>query len=371
MNKEFKEQEVLILGEKEYKVEKRLSGMEGSQGQIYILTDGRQQFIAKVKFSLCEELDHEYNMLLKLSSAYVIKTYGYFVTDKYCLLLVDYGTELSSYIRNSYNLDERIRFFSQIVEAVDFCHSKGVFHRDLKLQNIVVKDGICKLIDFGIAISAPICKGYTGTPGFIADEATYSDYYDCSKADIYALGIILFILLTNRDLFILMYRKLYNYDPNRFWEEYVPFLQYPVLMEYKPLFDGLLESNPCRRWKMSQIKEFLKNPTNTTNPKKYLLLKKKDLKFTVTNQSVPLDFGAYYINKNKSYSVTLDRDLNPQMYIDCKYVFRVSEDCFNAFSKGAVIHISKLPIQKLLRKSPKKLRKSKKSKKSKKTKKSI
>jgi len=100
--------------------------------------------------------------------------------------------------------------FGQIVDAVAFCHSKGVAHRDLKLENCLLEDKESlkvKLCDYGQAkvVSGDgftdTSKTLTTTPSYTAPEVacavSSSSSYDAFKADSFALGVMLYALLCN------------------------------------------------------------------------------------------------------------------------------------------------------------------------------
>ena len=94
----------------------------------------------------------------------------------------------------------------QIAEALDFAHSKGVVHRDLKPSNVMrLRDGTVKVMDFGIA-QARRFEGITatgaflGTPDYVAPEMI-EGLGAQPRSDLYALGVILFELLTGRQPF--------------------------------------------------------------------------------------------------------------------------------------------------------------------------
>lgn len=101
------------------------------------------------------------------------------------------------------------RLVRQIAEAVDFAHKHGIVHRDLKPANILLdKQGIPHITDFGLAKCCDSSANLTrtgqivGTPGYMAPEQAAGDSKEIgAPADIYAIGGILYFLLTGRPPF--------------------------------------------------------------------------------------------------------------------------------------------------------------------------
>ena len=112
---------------------------------------------------------------------------------------------------DQHNLDipSRIRLFLDVLEAVEHAHSNQVVHRDLKPSNVLVRnDGEAKLLDFGIAKLLEIDEnayqtqltlesGRALTPDYAAPEQLTGQPISAST-DIYALGVLLYVLLTGR-----------------------------------------------------------------------------------------------------------------------------------------------------------------------------
>jgi serine/threonine protein kinase len=188
-------------------------------------------------------------------------------------------------------------YFKQIVKAVMYCHSNNVFHRDLKPANIVVKDDICKLIDFGMATESEPCTKKVGTIGYIPNEVFQKNpIYSCIKADIYALGIIFVYLLTGKHFFTrpdnedVQYRKKYVENVNDFWKNYVLESVYfdqhskKLLHDFRDVIDGMLMTNPEQRLSIDQIIKVkllfkkLKNKSKKKNTKKSVKKSKKKSK---------------------------------------------------------------------------------------------
>ena len=117
------------------------------------------------------------------------------------------GSDLHERLKDKPPLDpeEASGILLQVAEALSYAHSQGVVHRDVKPANIAVDDdGTVKLMDFGIARrikgQAGTTKVVEGTPRYIAPEAAVGKSVD-GRADIYALGVVAFEMLTGRPLF--------------------------------------------------------------------------------------------------------------------------------------------------------------------------
>lgn len=94
------------------------------------------------------------------------------------------------------------KIFLQLAEAVAYMHSHSIVHRDLKLENILINpQGEVKIIDFGFAVK---CKqgdklsSYCGTPHYMDPDLVKKHPYSGQGADVWALGVILYILLTGK-----------------------------------------------------------------------------------------------------------------------------------------------------------------------------
>jgi serine/threonine-protein kinase len=118
------------------------------------------------------------------------------------------GIPLTEYCRvHLCTVQERLQLFRSVCEAVQYAHAHAVIHRDLKPSNIFVKhDGTVRLLDFGIAkqlesLDAQVNQTMTGlrllTPAYAAPEQIRGEQLGV-HTDVYALGIILFELLTGQ-----------------------------------------------------------------------------------------------------------------------------------------------------------------------------
>jgi serine/threonine protein kinase len=110
------------------------------------------------------------------------------------------GRTLDEHLQSVDDLGERLRVFERLCDPVAFAHARGIVHRDLKPENVMVGAfGEVMVMDWGLAtsIGEPSDTGtIIGTRGFMAPEQARGETID-ERVDVYALGAILFLLLTD------------------------------------------------------------------------------------------------------------------------------------------------------------------------------
>ncbi|KAF4315086.1 hypothetical protein BBO99_00009386 [Phytophthora kernoviae] len=91
--------------------------------------------------------------------------------------------------------------FTQIISGLIHLHTNGIAHRDLSLENVLLSNGICKICDFGLSTKADrICQERVGKGYYMAPEVVAGENYDPRAADIWSMGIVLFVMLTGSPL---------------------------------------------------------------------------------------------------------------------------------------------------------------------------
>lgn len=124
-------------------------------------------------------------------------------TEYIVMELID-GITLKQYMekRGQLNWRESLHFITQIMRGLSHAHSRGIIHRDIKPQNIMVlRDGSVKVADFGIACLADsaqtMTQGALGSVHYISPEQARGDRPD-ARSDIYSSGVVLYEMLTGR-----------------------------------------------------------------------------------------------------------------------------------------------------------------------------
>ena len=165
------------------------------------------KILDKEKLKTKEDLiriQREIKILSMLDHPNIIKTYKISETPKKYYIIMEYceGGELFDYIVEKERLDENESsiFFYQLINALDYIHSKGVAHRDLKPENLLLSQKkFIKIIDFGLSNFFEVGVGGLetpcGSPSYASPEIIRGEIYDGFKIDVWASGIILYAML--------------------------------------------------------------------------------------------------------------------------------------------------------------------------------
>jgi len=264
------------LGEGAFSVVKE--GSQKQSGQSYAI-----KIVTKSKLTQEDEvaLKDEIGVLKELKHPHIIRLYDVFDEAQYYYLVTErmMGGELFDRIvaKSFYNEKEARDVCKILFEAMNYCHSRKVAHRDLKPENLLLlsesNDSEIKIADFGFAKKCPTSKCLTtqcGTPGYVAPEILEGVQYD-TKADMWSLGVITYILLggyppfieqNQRDLFRKIRKGQYEFHVE-YWGQ--------VSQEAKDLISSMLTVDPEERISAEQA---LRNPWITAGDE---MLAGKDL----------------------------------------------------------------------------------------------
>lgn len=165
----------------------------------------KEEFVANDEFR--RRFKNESKAIAVLSHPNIVKVYDVSFGDVLQYIVMEYcdGITLKEYIRQKGVIDweEAAFFIAQILKALQHAHEKGIVHRDIKPQNIMLlHDGTLKVADFGIArFSRSEQKTITdkaiGSVHYISPEQARGDATD-GKSDIYSVGVILYEMTTGK-----------------------------------------------------------------------------------------------------------------------------------------------------------------------------
>ncbi|KAJ3318947.1 hypothetical protein HDV06_006936 [Boothiomyces sp. JEL0866] len=207
------------------------------------------QFISKLKTtgeldsferepSVSDSMSHfqqEILLMMRFNHPNIIKIYQVIEAPEDIYVVMEYapGGDLSTYVGIHGRLSEveARRIFRQIISAIDFVHSSKVVHRDLKMENILLDHNRNAMItDFGLGRgfkNNDYMKTFCGTPYYSAPEMVAGKPYNGIKTDIWAIGVILYVMVSGvlpftgdsiRSLFKQIKKAEYNIPQDLSWE---------------------------------------------------------------------------------------------------------------------------------------------------------
>ena len=181
-------------------VYKAFDNMDQRTVAVKILKD---EYIANEEFK--RRFKNESKAIAVLSHPNIVKVFDVSYGDMLQYIVMEYvdGITLKEYTQQQgkVNIREALYFVTQILRALQHAHDKGIVHRDVKPQNIMLQsDGTIKVTDFGIARfsrseTRTMTDGAIGSVHYISPEQAKGNITD-AKTDLYAVGVVLYEMLT-------------------------------------------------------------------------------------------------------------------------------------------------------------------------------
>lgn len=163
----------------------------------------KEEFLANEEFR--RRFKNESKAIAVMSHPNIVRVYDVNFGDRLQYIVMEYvdGITLKEYIQRQGQISytEAIHFVSQILRALQHAHDKGIVHRDIKPQNIILlQNGNIKVTDFGIARfsrsdTRTMTEKAIGSVHYISPEQARGDMTD-ERADIYSVGVVLYEMIT-------------------------------------------------------------------------------------------------------------------------------------------------------------------------------
>lgn len=246
---------------------------EGNFGKVKFArnTDSGQPYAIKIidkkkiiDLNITNQIKREICALKLLRHPNVVKLHEVLASKTKIYMVLEYvtGEELFDKIASKGKLPEGEgrKLFQQLIDGVSYCHSKGVFHRDLKLENVLVDaKGNLKITDFGLSAlpqqfrADGLLHTTCGSANYVAPEILANRGYNGASSDVWSCGVILYVVLIgflpfdDRNLAVL-YQKVLKGD-----------FQKPKWLSAgaQNIIKRILDPNPKTRITMAEIKEDL------------------------------------------------------------------------------------------------------------------
>ena len=189
---------------------------KGQMGEVY-QGEGRGRQVA-IKILLANlaaadvfrrRMQHEAQVLLELDHPNIVHCYTWGRRQDYCYMVMDFieGQDLHTLLAQHgvFKLGELYPLAQGVAAALDYAHQRGIVHRDLKPSNVMVRlaDKQPMLTDFGVCLriqpgGGSLPQEMAGTIAYMAPEQIMMSQAVDYRADIYALGVLFYELLTGR-----------------------------------------------------------------------------------------------------------------------------------------------------------------------------
>ncbi|KAI3469209.1 hypothetical protein Pfo_025872 [Paulownia fortunei] len=246
------------LGEVNFGKVKYATNLES--GQPFAIKILQKNRILHLKIT--DQIKREIGTLKLLKHPNVVRLREVLASKTKIYMVLEYvnGGELFERIASKGKLPEAEgrKLFQQLIDGVSYCHKRGVFHRDLKLENVLIDaHRNIKITDFGLSALPQhfrddgLLHTTCGSPNYVAPEVLSNRGYDGATSDTWSCGVILYVILTGYLPFddrnqAVLYQKIFKGN-----------VQIPKWLSpgAKNLIKRILDPNPHTRITMAEIKE--------------------------------------------------------------------------------------------------------------------
>lgn len=239
------------------------------------------------QFKLTSFLQNEFEMTQKATHPHILKVHSFSEngqkTDSdgnksevaYMTMALAPKGDLFEIVLKNEGLNENLTRFlaQQLVSAISYLHKGGKAHRDIKLENILLDARYnCKLADLGFATEVSLFeknKTFLGTQGYKSPQLEHHKAYDAMKADVFALGVLLFSARSgcppfSRGFLSDKYYKVFIKNKEKFWAVHSKRNKVNYSEEFKELIEGMLALKERDRFSIFEVSKskFIKTNVN-------------------------------------------------------------------------------------------------------------
>lgn len=244
---------------------------KGCGGSIYKIYDKHKKpYVLKIPKKTEKGLNFHNNevyTLLKLKHPNIIKLIK---CNNNCLVTeFANGGDLFHWIHPIYGINlnsENVRaIIKPIINALIYTNTMDISHRDIKLENIVIHDGIPKLIDWGFACKNNILsKVGLGTDIYMSIQILQKKIYHADKNDIWSLGVVIFLLRVQTlpynestiDKIDDYLQAIIDFNWDMFWKSHVNYNQECKILndhDFRDLIQNMLNPDENKRFNLQQV----------------------------------------------------------------------------------------------------------------------